>query len=75
MSWILWAILLSCGCIYIVFLVSCLWLAREADEKIDQLGPSINITHESLKENIFLSTNTRHHTAKIACSNPASPAS
>jgi hypothetical protein len=75
MSWILWTILLSCGCIYIVFLVSCLWVAKEADEKIDQLRPSINITHEGLKENIYVSTNTRFHMEKIAGSNPTSTAS
>ena len=53
MNWILWTILLSCGYIYIVFLVSCLWIAKEADEKIDQLGPALNIKHERLNENTF----------------------
>ncbi len=74
MSWILWTILLSCGCIYIVFLVSCLWIAKEADEKIDQFRPSLNIKHEGLKENTFVSMHTRLHTTKIAGSNPTSHA-
>jgi hypothetical protein len=65
MSWIVWAILLSCGCMYIVFVLSCLRLAKEADEKIDQLGTSINIAHECLKENIYVSTNTESGPAFI----------
>lgn len=42
MSWILWTILISCGCVFIVFLMSCLNLAKQADEKIDKPGPDLN---------------------------------
>ena len=73
MSWILWIILLSLGCIFVVFLMSCLWIAKEADEKIDQFGPSLNIKHEGLKENTHVGIDTRFHTAKIDGSKSASP--
>ncbi len=74
MSWMLWTILLSCGCIYLVFLASCLWIAKEADEKIDQLEPCINIKHERLTDNTYMSTHTQFHTARISVSNPTSHA-
>ncbi len=72
MGWILWTILLSCCCIYIVFLVSCLRIAKEADEKFDLLGLFPNIKHERLKETTYVSMHGRFHTAKIAGSNPTS---
>jgi len=40
MSWFLWTLLISFGCMFVVFLMSCLWIAKQADEKIDQFGPS-----------------------------------
>ncbi len=73
MSWILWTMLLSFGCIFIVFLMSCLWIAKEADEKIDQFGPSLNIKHERLEEITHAGTHIRFHTAEVAGLNPASP--
>ena len=72
MSWILWTILLSLGCIFVVFLLACLWVAKEADEKIDQFGPSLNIIHERLKENTHVGIHTRFHKAKIDGSKSAS---
>lgn len=41
MGWILWTLLISFGCFYIIFLISCLNIAKQADEKIDQFGPSL----------------------------------
>lgn len=40
MGWILWTLLISFGCFFIIFLMSCLNIAKQADEKIDQFGPS-----------------------------------
>jgi hypothetical protein len=65
--------LLSFGCIFIVFLMSCFWIAKDADEKVDQFGPPLNIKHEMLKENTHVGMETRFHTAKIAGSSSASP--
>ncbi len=73
MSWILWAMLLSFGCIFLVFLMSCLWIAKAADEKIDQLGPSLNIKHERQKENIHVGIHIGIQAAEIAGPNSASP--
>ncbi len=72
MSWILWAVLLSSGCVFIVFLMSCLRIAKEADERVDQFGPSINIEHDRLKENAHVGTNIWYHTAEGDNPNPAS---
>lgn len=70
MNWILWTILLSCGCIYVVFLVSCLLIAKDADEKFDRLGPPLNFNHEGIHEHTFVNMHTRFH----AGSNPISHA-
>ncbi len=72
MSWILWAMLLSSGGFFFVFLMSCLRIAKEADERVDKFGPSLHIKHERLKENIHVGTNIWCHIAESADSNPAS---
>lgn len=72
MSWVLWTILLSFGCIFIVFLMSCFWIAKDADEKLISSAP-LNIKHETLKENTHVGMDTRFHTAEIAGSNSESP--
>ncbi len=74
MSWILWAMLLSSGCVFIVFLMSCLRIAKEADEGVCQFGPSLNIRHERLKEKTYVGTNAWFHMAENTDSNPALPA-
>ncbi len=63
MNWILWTILLSCGCIYIIFLVSCFRIAKEADDQIDQVELFHDIKHERLKETAYVNTYARFHTA------------
>ncbi len=73
MSWILWAMLLSFGCIFLVFLMSCLWIAKDADENIDQLERSRNIKNERLKENIHMGMHIGFHTTEIAGPNSESP--
>ncbi len=72
MSWILWAMLLSSGGFFFVFLMSCLRIAKEADERIGQFGPSTNIEHDRLKENAHVGTNIWYHTAEGDDSNQAS---
>jgi len=73
MSWILWTMLLSVGCIFVVFLMSCLMIAKEADEKIDQFGPTFSYKHDRLKKNAHAGIHIQFQTSVIASSSPASP--
>jgi hypothetical protein len=65
--------LLSFGCIFIFFMMSCFWIAKEADEKIDQFGPSLYITHEGLKLNTHVGIHTVSQ-SKVRWLKSASPA-
>jgi len=40
MSWTIWTILISFCCVFMVFLMSCLEVAKQADEKNEQFTAS-----------------------------------
>jgi hypothetical protein len=59
MSWTLWTTVLGISCIFIFFLMSCLRLAKQADEKKDQFKLFFNMKHERLKENTQVDMHAR----------------
>ncbi len=73
MSLTLWTTVLGFGCIFIFFLLSCLRLAKQADEKKDQFGLVLNIKNERLKVGTHVGMHTRLQQGSLVQNQRRSP--